>query len=169
MLHIRNYFPKIYPFLLMACMLREIMLLVLKIILTMSELGGCYIFWSIVCLNKWLACETDKLGIASWCFNWTFTIHYKFRFEFNLDLKLRTLTRNTWNRKGIRKIEPCWANSSPPAHAHSHSLFTSPDGLKRALPAQFACLALAHARRATVLWDQCTRGKPFFPTGRRAR
>jgi hypothetical protein len=115
----------------------------LKIILTMSELGWCYIFWSIVCLNKWLTCETDKLGISSWCFNWTFTPNYKLRFEFNLDLKLRTTRRKTGNRKGIRKIEPCWANSSPPAHAHN--LFTSPDGMKRAPPAQLVHLALAHA------------------------
>jgi hypothetical protein len=133
----------------MACMLRDIMLLVLKIILTMRELGWCYIFWSIVCLNKWLTCETDKLGISSWCSNWTFTPNYKLRFEFNLDLKLRTTRRKTGNRKGIRKIEPCWANSSAPAHAHS--LFTSPDGLKRAPSAQFARLALAHARRAMVV------------------
>jgi hypothetical protein len=33
-----------------------------------------------------------------------------------LDLKLRTTRRKTGNRKGIRKIEPCWANPSPPAH-----------------------------------------------------
>jgi hypothetical protein len=59
-----------------------------------------------------------------------------------LDLKLRTTRRKTGNRKGIIKIEPCWANSSPTTHAHS--LFTSPNGLKRAPPAQLAHLALSH-------------------------
>jgi hypothetical protein len=33
-----------------------------------------------------------------------------------LDLKLITTRKKTGNRKGIRKIEPCWANPSPPAH-----------------------------------------------------
>jgi hypothetical protein len=79
----------------------------------MSELGWYYIFWSIVCLNKWLTCETDKLGISSWCFDWTFAPNYKLRFESNLDLKLRTTMRKTGNRKGKRKIEPCLAKISP--------------------------------------------------------